>query len=248
VTRLDPPRRTGALLRAAPLLLALASVACGKDISVKLRAGDRPPNTDSPTPVPSGVGDRRVLAGGVAIDRFQIVFRDMRLQANPTADGSAAPGDQSIAPPLLLVDLSGAQLDKDAMTEIVAPRSVAWKSYYQTVIGLAPVTADEAAADPALAPLAGQTVVITGRLPGGAPFTFASSMSSVLVRPATFRNGLNHNNVTVNVELNRWFSGPDGAPLDPSDPASQPTIETNIRQSIDAYMDDNRDGDPDPLG
>ncbi|HET9596777.1 MAG TPA: hypothetical protein VFP65_14405 [Anaeromyxobacteraceae bacterium] len=246
--RPDPAHRAGAPARAALLLLLLASAACGKDMSVKLRAGDRPPNPDTPTPVPSGLAGRRVLAGGVAIDRFQIVFRDMKLQENPTADGSAAPGDQPIAPSLLLVDLSGAQLDKDAMTEIVAPRDVAWASYYQTVIGLAPVTADEAAANPALAPLAGRTLVITGRLPGGAPFTFASSMSAVLVRPSTFRNGLNHNNVTVNVELNRWFAGPDGVALDPTDPASQATIETNIRQSIDAYMDDNRDGEPDPLG
>jgi hypothetical protein len=60
--------------------------------------------------------------------------------------------------------------------------------------------------------------------------------------------GLNHNNVTINFALNKWFLGPNGEPLDPRDPAAHATIEANILESIDAYMDDNRDGNPDSLG
>jgi hypothetical protein len=224
----------------------LCAVACGKDLTVHVRAGDRPPDPDALTL--SDVIAQPLLAAGVAVDRFEIVVRDLRLQPTPTADGSATPDDERIGPATVLVDLSGAQLEPGAMTEIVAARSVRWASFYQSVIELGPVTQDDVAADPALAPLLGRSLVVSGRLPGGAPFTYESSAAAVLVRPATYRMGLNHNNVTINVEPNRWFRGPNGEPLDPSDPAVHSTIEANILESIDAYMDDDRDGNPDLLG
>jgi hypothetical protein len=186
--------------------------------------------------------------GGIAIDRVQIVLRDIRLQESPTPDGAPAPGDQAVSPPTLLVDLAGDRLAPGAMTEIVGARSLRWASFYQTVLALRPVGADDVAADPALAPLEGRTLVVTGRLPGGAPFTFESAVATVVVRPSVFRAGLNHNNLTVNVAPNRWFQGPAGEPLDPTDPAVHATIEANILASIDAYMDDNVDGIPDFLG
>jgi len=175
-------------------------------------------------------------------------LRDIRLQQNPNADGKPGPGDAALSPPVVLVDLSGARLDPGAMTEIVPERGVPWESFYQAVIELQPVAPDEVASVPALAPLVGRTLVVDGRLPGGAPFTFESAVAHVLVRPAVVRMGLNHNNVTINFEVNRWFRGPGGEPLDPRDPAAHATIEENILASIDAYMDDDRDGNPDPLG
>jgi hypothetical protein len=150
-----------------------------------------------------------------------------------------------VSPPAVLVELSGAELDPGAMTEVVPERDLSWKSFYQTVLELRPVTADD---DPALAPLLGRTLVIDGRLPGGAPFTYESAVASVLVRPAVFRGGSNHNNLTINVAVNTWFHGTAGEPLDPLDPAVASTIEGNILRSIDAYMDDDRNGNPDFLG
>ena len=231
--------------RAAPLALVLAAAACGKDITVHLRTGDRPPGD---TPAAVAASSSAQLVAGIAIERVQIVLRDLRMQENPTADGSAASGDWAVGPAALLVDLTGGQLAPGAMTEIVPRRSLKWSSYYQTVLDLRPVTAEEAAADPALLPLVGSSLVITGRLPGGAPFTFQSSVAVVIVRSNVFRAGLNHNNLTVNVALNRWFQGPAGEPLDPADPTVHATIEANIVDSIDAYMDDNVDGLPDRLG
>jgi hypothetical protein len=231
-------------------LLALAAMACSKDITITLRAGDRPPNPDpesahSPSDRPTS--SLKVVAG-VAVDRVQIVMRDIRFQSNPTDDGSAAPGDDAVSPALVLVDLTGAQLDDGAMTEIVAARDVNWESFYQTILDLRPVTADEAATDPRLESLLDRTLIITGRLPGNVAFTFASSLSAVLLRPSVFRVGTNHNNLTLNVELNRWFVGTDGQPLDPRDPAASAAIEANILESIDVYMDDDRNGQPDCLG
>jgi hypothetical protein len=147
-----------------------------------------------------------------------------------------------------LVDLSGAGLSQGAMTEIVPARDVSWDSFYQAVLELGPVTSEDVAADPALSPLAGRTLVVEGRMPGGAPFTYESSVATVLVLPVVFRTGLNHNNLTLNVALDEWFEGDAGEPLDPDDPAARSTIEANILESINAYMDDNRDGDPDILG
>jgi hypothetical protein len=232
--------------RAALAILALVAGACGKDLTVHVRAGDRPPDPDALTR--SGADAQPLLAAGVAVDRLQIVLRDLRLQPTPTADGAATPDDVHVGPPTVLVDLAGAQLDPGAMTRIVPARSIRWASFYQSVIELRPVEQEDVVGDPALAPLLGRTLVITGRLPGGAPFTYESSVAAVLVRPATYRMGLNHNNVTVNVEPDRWFRGPDGEPLDPTDPAVHPVIEANILDSIDAYMDDDRDGAPDLLG
>src|SRR5512145_471767 len=239
-----PPPRTARAWRALPLALALA--ACGKDLSVNVRAGDRPPDPDAEAESVNALA----LVSGVAVDRVRLVLRDLRLQSSPTPDGSAAPGDQAVSPSLLVVDLSAAQLAPGAMTEVVPARDVSWESFYQTVVDLRPVTAGEAAADPALAPLEGRTVVITGRLPGGAPFTYESAVSTVLLRPSVFRVGLNHNHLTLNLAVNRWFEGPAGEPLDPSSASTtvQATIEQNILDSIDAYMDDNQDGNPDFLG
>jgi hypothetical protein len=239
-----PPLRRWRLTAA---LLALGAAACGRDITVNVRTGDRPPNPD-PVATPARTGAQALLAAGVAVDEFRIVLRDFRLQPTQIADGAPSPNDARIGPETVLVDLSGAQLDPGAMTEIVPSELVTWASFYQSATKLSPVTQDDVASNPALAPLLGKTLVISGRLPGGAPFTFESSVATVLVRPATYRMGLNHNNVTINFALNKWFLGPNGEPLDPRDPAAHATIEANILESIDAYMDDNRDGNPDSLG
>jgi hypothetical protein len=246
----SPPRaarrRVPPRWRALAPCLALAAAACGRDVTVTVRTGDRPPDPDAVAPAPAVA--RRVLSAGVAIDTFQIVFRDLRLQPEPREDGSPTANDARVGPANIVVDLSGAQLDPGAMTEVVPSELVRWASFYQTTIDLRPVSQEDVAADAALAPLLGKTFVVTGRLPGGATFTYSSSVTTTLVRPATFRMGLNHNNVTINVAVNRWFEGPNGEPLDPRDPAAAATIEANILASIDGYMDDNRDGNPDSLG
>lgn len=243
LTRIRPLPRNA--VPAMALALALTSAGCGKDITVNLRTGDRPPD---PNVESSSVSASRQLVAGVAVDRVRVVFRDLRLQMNPTADGSPSTGDQGLISRVSLVDLSGAGLSLGAMTEIVPARDVSWDSFYQAVLELGPVTSEDVAADPALSPLAGRTLVVEGRMPGGAPFTYESSVATVLVLPVVFRTGLNHNNLTLNVALDEWFEGDAGEPLDPDDPAARSTIEANILESINVYMDDNRDGNPDILG
>jgi len=232
-------------------------------MTVYVRMGDRPPNPDSPTPsylgtlvaARGGPGQApdspdALLAAGITIDRFQIVLRDIRLAPTPTQSGERVANEAVIGPGLVLADLSGTQLDPGIMTEVVPAAHVAWKSYYEVDLDLSPVTQAEVDANPALVPLLGHTFVIQGRTSFAGPFTFASALQKVLVRPATFRNGLNHNNTTINIAPNLWFVGQDGVALDPTsaDPAVRAQIESNVAASIDGYMDDNRDGKPDPLG
>ena len=222
-------------------------------MTVTVRMGDRPPNPDAPPstqPSATGSASGALLAAGITIDRFQIVLRDIRLATTRTDSGERTPGEAVIGPGPVLVDLSGAQLDPGAMTEIVPASHVVWRSFYELDLDLRPVTQAEVDGRPDLAPLLGRTFVIHGRTPSGGPFVLESSMQKVLIRPATFRNGLNHNNTTINIAPNLWFVGQDGAALDPgsADPAVHAAIEGNVEGSIDGYMDDNRDGQPDPLG
>lgn len=227
------------------LALALAVAGCAQDITVTVRAGDRPPDPDVET---SALAASGAFVNGLALDRVRLVLRNIRLQATPTPDGSPGEGDRAVSPALVMVDLSGDQLAPGAMTEIVGRRHLSWDSFYQSIIELRPVTPGELG-DPSMD---GWTIVVNGRAAGGAPFTYRSNLGAtaplVLVRPSVFRGGLNHNNLTVNLAPNRWFEGPGGAPLDPFDPASAASIDANIVHSIDTYMDDNRDGNPDFLG
>ena len=55
-------------------------------------------------------------------------------------------------------------------------------------------------------------------------------------------------NVTLAIYSAGWFVGPNGALLDPNDPANKTVIERNLKQSITMYEDDDRDGDDDDDG
>lgn len=236
--------------------LAMAATACARDMSVTVRMGDRPPNPDKHPGTSRGElvasgASGSLAAAGVNVDRFQIVLRDIRLESSPTQNGERTADEAIIGPGATLVDLSAAQLDPAAMTEIVpGGPHIAWSSYYEVDVDLAPVTQAEVDADAKFAPLLGSSFVIQGRTATGGPFIFKSSLQKVLVRPATFRDGFGHNNTTINIAPNLWFIGADGSVLDPAsaDPAVHAAIESNVAASLDGYMDDNADGNPDPLG
>ena len=219
--------------------VALFSVACAQDISVHVRGGDRPPNPGY-----------LVLQNGVDVDRFQVVLRNLKLQSEPTDGGVDTPGAHLLGEGPFLMDLPAASLSGGALTEILSGVHIGAKGYYEMNIGLSPVTDGDVAAAPGLAPMLGKTFVITGRNQNGVPFTFASSVTQVLVRDEVFRMGMNHNNIDVNIAPNAWFVDADGGVIDPvtATPAQRALIETNVAGSIDAYEDDNMDGEPDPLG
>jgi hypothetical protein len=223
-------------------LLASIAVACAQNMDVHIRGGDRPPDPGY-----------LVVAGGVDVDRFQIVMRNLRLQSEPTDGGVDTPGGVYIGPGPYLVDLSGPSLSGGEFTQLIDDYAIGAKGFYEMDIDLLPVSQGDVALKPALQPMLGKTFEISGHFPpDGGAFTFTSSTAMVLVRPSVFRMGMNHNNLDVNIAPNKWFVLPDGGPIDPvsatTDPALRQQVEANVAASIDAYEDDNMDGVPDPLG
>jgi hypothetical protein len=226
-----------------PILVSL-TVACAQDLDVHIRGGDRPPD-------PGYLVMGLAVDGGVTVDRFQVVMRNMRLQSQPTDGGVVTPGNVYVGPGPFLIDLSGPQLTGGTFTPLVNDYAVGAKGFYEMDIDLLPVSQGDVALNPSLQPMLGNTFVIHGTNQQGAQFTFQSSMATVLIRESVFRMGMNHNNIDVNIAPNAWFLHPDGgAPLDPAstDPAVRALIESNVATSIDAYEDDDMNGIPDPLG
>ncbi|MFL5455416.1 MAG: hypothetical protein ACJ78X_03335 [Myxococcales bacterium] len=231
------------------LLSMLVAAACAKEVTVHVRGGDRPPDPDflfvangSPAPLAGG--------GDGSVDRFRMVLRNLRLQSEPTDGINDTPGIELIGPGVYLVDLRSSALANGVFTELIGDFHIDAKGFYEMDLDLSPVTGSDVQANPELLPLLGKTFLIEGRNAQGAAFVFQSSVARVLLREAVFRMGLNHNNLDVNIAANAWFRGPDGAPLDPAsaDPAVRLQIEENVAASIDAYEDDDMDGNPDPLG
>jgi len=235
--------------RLLALLAISISAACANDMSVHVRGGDRPPNPEELI-FSDGVAASGGLQvnGGVTVDRFQIVLRNMRLQEAPTDGGADAPGAEYFGPGPFLVDLPPGSLSGGTFTLLIPKYIIGPKSYYEMDINLQPVSASDVVLKPELAPLQGWTFRITGTNAQNVPFTIESTMSAELIRPSVYRLGTNHNNLDVNIAPNRWFELPDGGVVDPADPAAHQQIEENVAASIDAYEDDNMDGVPDPLG
>ena len=211
-------------MRAA--LPVLLSIACGQDLAVHIRSGDRPPNPEY-----------LVVAGNVDVDEFLVVLRNLRLQSTPTDGGVSTPDEAIVGPGAFVVDLKGPQLTGGQFTPLIDGFHIKPKGYYEMDIDLSPVSGADVAGNALLAPLLGKTYVITGRDSHGVPFTFSGSPTQTLVRSYTFRMGMNHNNIDVNIAPNQWFVQPDGGALDPrtTDPAVRAQIEANVAASIDAY-------------
>jgi len=221
-------------------VLATFAIACAQDLDVHIRGGDRPPDPGYLV---------LALDGGVSVTRFQVVMRNLRLQSQPTDGGVITPGNVYVGPGPYIVDLSPDQLSGGAFTPLISDYAVGAKGFYEMDIDLLPVSQGDVEIKPDLSPMLGKTFVIEGTNQAGTPFTFTSSMATVLIRESVFRMGMNHNNIDVNIAPNTWFVQPDGgAPIDPLDPAQRAQIEANVAASIDAYEDDDMNGVPDPLG
>ena len=78
-------------------------------------------------------------------------------------------------------------------------------------------------------------------------FTFTSDahaeVSVDFATPITV--GAATSNLTIDVDVSRWFKNASGAILDPTNAANQEAIEHAIRVSFHAFEDDNHDGDDD---
>jgi hypothetical protein len=72
-------------------------------------------------------------------------------------------------------------------------------------------------------------------------FTSDLNDTQRIARRFTVEDGVAPDNITISIDPSGWFGGTGGF-LDPRDASDRQAIEENIRNSIDAFDDDDRDG------
>jgi hypothetical protein len=212
----------------AVAVLSVAACSSGGNVTFSARGGG-----SSPPATALVVGG----AGGVTIDEVQLVVRRVRLERT-ASDGSSHEEELSVGP--FVIDLKGSQLDAGALAQVF-DADVPPGTYGQVKFEVHRVEDADVAARPALAPLAGKSFVVTGSYQG-APFTFSSSLDEEQEREGLFQVGTGTHNITLNLDVTRWFTGPGGTVLDPTLATNRSQIESNVKASIDAYEDDDRNG------
>lgn len=80
----------------------------------------------------------------------------------------------------------------------------------------------------------------------GTYFVFRSPVNAEinvkLNPPLTVSDSLSSYNATVQVDVSKWFTGPNGTVLDPTNPKDAWAIDMAIRHSFNGFDDNNRDG------
>jgi hypothetical protein len=102
-------------------------------------------------------------------------------------------------------------------------------------------------------PIEGFSMILEGTCPatgGGAPTTFTVASSEEIEQEyesPVVVDAKGQKNVTLAFDTSAWFTGPGGAALDPctGDAAAQARIAANVRASLQAFSDDDRDGERD---
>jgi hypothetical protein len=250
--------------------VVLSAVACSKSGTGKLGVSAR---TDGPSAAASvDVG------GGVAVERVRVLVRKLELDRaatemspmepmdpmpmgmalSPRASHGAGEGgddgggdDDEVELGPVVVDVSGAALA--GRVTRVFDADVPDGAYRELEIVIAPVSTT--AQSGPIADLRGASVVVDGtRTPPGAeaavPFRFASSLlakQELETRLLVDHAGASAN-VTLVLDVTRWFTAADGSPLDPGVAANQAAIEANMLANLRFERDDDEDGVDDEHG
>ena len=206
------------------------------------------------TSVTVGTTGTRVVRGTdtLIVTSAKMVLRDVRLQgasANCVAnDSTLTAGCATVRLRPMLLDLPVNGTDGGRVT-VTSPRGT-----FSTVkLDLhKPVATD--AADAAFLLTNPTFADASVRLEGtfnGAPFTYTTDVSETLTVPLTAAvSGSNETqNITVVVDLAKWFWGAESGLYSPT-AAGEPgavadAVKANVRTSLKAFRDQNRDGVPD---
>jgi hypothetical protein len=137
------------------------------------------------------------------------------------------------------------------LTVISVP--VAAGTYRSLDAKVAPVDAATAAALGVPPDMLGKSVRVEGTF-NGAPFVFTSPLRAGLefaFDPPLVVDGTSKN-ATVNIDVTKWFLTSDGSLIDPATAnaggANAELVEINIRNSFEAFEDDDMKGDDDHQG
>lgn len=216
------------------LVLGLALVACGSEsgsLTISARTSAASATTAATT------GKLTVAGGRVDVERVRMIIRDIELEQEGMAHEVVA----SNGP--FLVDLAGAALD-GGITQLFEV-SVPEGTYDDLRFVVHPLEDGQRIGDPDLdGPRASVVLDLTV---DGEPFRFTSTVNDQQRIGGTFRvgGGSSSDNITIRIDASGWFTGAGGAFLDPRVGGNRQAIEDNLRTSIDAFDDDDRDGHDD---
>jgi hypothetical protein len=239
-------------LRSAVLLASvLAALACHPgNRSGRLGVSTRGAGT--PTAASVDVG------GGISVDRVRVLVKKLELEggeesaaSTPMAtaasqdegDDGEGEGEGEIGP--LVVDVSGAALT-GTVTHVFdadVPEGV----FDELEIRIAPVSG--AMPGTPVGDLGTSSIVVDGTR-DGAPFTFASSIDAKqeLETRLVVDHAGKSANVTLVLEVKKWFTAADGTLLDPTVDANRAAIEANMLANLRFERDDDEDGVDDDGG
>jgi len=187
----------------------------------------------------------------LVITSAQVVMREIELERVDVADCDVEPepegcDDFEIGPVLVDLPLNGA-------TEREVTISIAPGTYDEMEFEVHKVNGgdEEDAAFVAANPnFDGISIRVTGEFNGN-PFVFTSDLEAEqefnLNPPLVIDEGVSSTNVTVRVGLDQWFRDAGGNLIDPATgnkgEVNESMIKENIKNSIDAFEDEDEDGD-----
>ena len=234
---------------ASIMLLSACSGSEPTSVGLSTRVGA----AKSATAVPGQSEQRLTLSNGITVERVRLSVKELELELEGDDDddsSDAGTGDDhsddskhETGP--FLIDLSGAELEGTVVQ--LRDVQVETGTYDEIEFGISKVSVDDAGDNAGLKELAEReaSVIIDGTI-DGQPFSFVSSLTVEQEREARFEvTAEDSQNVTINIDVSRWFTSSSGGRLDPRESSVRSDIEENIKNSIDAFDDDDRNGGED---
>lgn len=144
-----------------------------------------------------------------------------------------------------LIDLTGDKLTSGNNALVpVCSADVPAGTYDELEVAIGKVAPADAGGVTGLADMNGKSVIVDGTFNGTA-FSFQSELEVSQKSETTLTvGGSSGGNVTITVDPTGWFKGSAGV-LDPTAAGNQQAIEENIAASIQAFPDDDMDGQND---
>lgn len=220
-------------------VLMLAACSGSEQVGVSVRMG-APRTSTSQAQQKQGL----TLANGIEITRVRMVIEKLDLENEDEDDSLEGTDREEVEAGPFLVDLSGAGLEGQLAQ--VLDTSVAAGHYDKLEIKIHKVDDSKSRGDAVFADMVQKdaSIIVDGKI-DGADFSFVSSLDEEQEREASFDVGEGAANITLNVDITKWFTNSSGQRLDPRESSNRSAIESNIKASIDAFDDDDHDGSED---
>jgi hypothetical protein len=202
----------------------------------------------------SVMSDTLEVGGDVLIlDKVEIVLREIELELVETEGCSSDLDDDSceefeVGPVLLDLPLDGA-VEQEMAIVVPAGRYDELEFEIHKVSNDDPEDADFRATYP---DMVGKSIRVQGSF-NGQPFTYETDLDVEqefdLVPPLEVSEGGGTTNVTVLIDVSQWFVDGAGNLVNPQSGNkggdNESLVKENIKQSIEAFEDDDRDGEDD---